>query len=155
MDDSAQTAIYLRLIVYDRVFSTLYSLDSRFVLSGSDDGNLRIWKSRASEKLGVISTRELAKRQYRDSLRDKWGNVGDVAKLERLVQNVYCSQIANTSFRQRFLPKAIYGTQKIKNDMLESRATKEDNRRAHAPKILASGQTRTAERKRAVLRQEQ
>lgn len=68
-----------------RVFSIMYTLDSRFVLSGSDDGNLRLWKSRASDKLGILSTREIAKRQYRDTLRDKWGNVGDVAKLERYV----------------------------------------------------------------------
>ena len=74
--------------MYCRVFSTLYTLDSKFVMSGSDDGNLRLWKSRASDKLGILSTRELAKRQYRDTLREKWGNVGEVSKLERFVYSL-------------------------------------------------------------------
>lgn len=68
-----------------RVFATLYTLDSRFVLSGSDDSNLRIWKARASEKLGVIDKREMARKEYRDGLREKWGSVAEVAKLERCV----------------------------------------------------------------------
>jgi WD repeat and SOF domain-containing protein 1 len=67
------------------VFSTMYTLDSRFVLSGSDDSNLRIWKARASEKLGTVDKREMARKEYRDGLRDKWGGVAEVAKLERCV----------------------------------------------------------------------
>ena len=58
-------------------------------------------------------------------------------------------------FRQRYLPKSIYGAQKIKNEMLEARATKEDNRRAHAAKSVVGQAVRKAERKKAVLRQEQ
>ena len=67
------------------IFSTLYTLDSRFVLSGSDDANLRIWKARASDKLGVVDKREQVQREYRDGLREKWGTVADVAKIERCV----------------------------------------------------------------------
>jgi WD repeat and SOF domain-containing protein 1 len=67
------------------VFSTLYTLDSRFVLSGSDDSNLRIWKARAGDKLGVVDKREMARKEYRDGLREKWGSVGEVAKLERYI----------------------------------------------------------------------
>lgn len=68
-----------------RVFSTLYTLDTRFVLSGSDDANLRIWKSRAGDKLGVVDKKELVQREYRDELRKKWGQVSEVAKIERSV----------------------------------------------------------------------
>jgi WD40 repeat protein len=70
---------------FHSVFSTLYTLDSRFVLTGSDDANLRIWKARASEKLGVVDKREQVRKEYRDGLRDKWGTVADVAKVERCV----------------------------------------------------------------------
>jgi DDB1- and CUL4-associated factor 13 len=31
-------------------------LDKRYILSGSDDGNLRLWKAQASEKLGTVTT---------------------------------------------------------------------------------------------------
>jgi len=37
-----------------RVFAVEFSRDSRFVFSGSDDTNVRIWKSKASEKLGSV-----------------------------------------------------------------------------------------------------
>ncbi|BGP48513.1 Protein sof1 [Rhodotorula kratochvilovae] len=101
-----------------RIFSTLYTLDSRFVLSGSDDANLRIWKARASDKLGVVDKREQVQREYRDSLREKWGTVADVAKIERT----------------RYLPKPIHQATKLKREMLDARRTKEENRIRHAPK---------------------
>jgi WD repeat and SOF domain-containing protein 1 len=29
-------------------------MDTKFILSGSDDGNIRLWKTKASEKLGAV-----------------------------------------------------------------------------------------------------
>ena len=101
-----------------RVFTTLYTLDSRFVISGSDDGNLRIWKSRASAKLGAMSTKELGKMEYRDSLREKWKDVGDVVKIER----------------QRYVPKSIHNATKLRREMESASRRKDENRRKHAPK---------------------
>ncbi|KAH9824793.1 WD40-repeat-containing domain protein [Melampsora americana] len=98
-----------------RVFSTIFTLDGKFSLTGSDDGSIRIWKSNASEGLGVKSGREMASKEYRDELRQKWNTVEGVGKLER----------------QRYLPKPIYHAQKLRTEMLEARAKKEDNRNAH------------------------
>ncbi|PWN46928.1 WD40 repeat-like protein [Violaceomyces palustris] len=98
-----------------RIFSTAFTMDARFVLSGSDDGNLRIWKAKASEKLGILNSREMASREYAESLRKRWRNTGDVAKIER----------------QRHVPKAIKQAQKLKRTMLDARMQKEDNRRKH------------------------
>lgn len=38
-----------------RLTSVIWSLDNKYVLSASDEMNIRIWKSKASEKLGVVS----------------------------------------------------------------------------------------------------
>lgn len=38
-----------------RLTCAAWSLDDRFVYSGSDEMNIRIWKARAAEKLGVVS----------------------------------------------------------------------------------------------------
>lgn len=65
------------------VFSTMYTGDAAFVLSGSDDGNVRMWKARASEKLGVVDGREKASKQYRDKLRERWKFDPEVGKVER------------------------------------------------------------------------
>lgn len=53
------------------------------MLSGSDDGNVRIWKARASEKLGVITARERAAMEYRDSLKERWKMDAQVGKVAR------------------------------------------------------------------------
>ena len=68
---------------YFSVTSTLFTGDARFVLSGSDDGNVRIWKARASEKLGIIDSRERAAMEYRDSLKERWKFDKDVGKVSR------------------------------------------------------------------------
>lgn len=114
-----------------RVFSVLYTLDSRFVLSGSDDGNVRIWKARASGKLGTMSTKELSKMEYRDSLREKWKDVGEVGKIER----------------QRFVPKAIHNATRLRREMDGAEKRKEGNRRRHAPKNRPSENPKSERRK--------
>jgi len=37
-----------------RVFCVKYSADSNYVLSGSDDSVIRLWKSHASQNLGIV-----------------------------------------------------------------------------------------------------
>ena len=65
------------------MFSTVFTADARFVLSGSDDGNVRIWKAKASDKLGVIDSRERAAMEYRDTLKERWKMDAEVGKVAR------------------------------------------------------------------------
>lgn len=37
-----------------RIFSVKFSADANFVLSGSDDTNIRIWKAEASKSLAKV-----------------------------------------------------------------------------------------------------
>lgn len=110
-----------------RVFAARWTLDARFILTGSDDGNVRIWKARASEKLGILSSKELQAREYRDALKNKWGGtsttpsgsgVGEITKIAK----------------QRSVPKAIKSAQKLKRTMLEAQRVKEERRRKHTKK---------------------
>ncbi|KAL1758714.1 WD40 repeat-like protein, partial [Schizophyllum commune] len=68
-----------------RVSSTIFTGDARFVVSGSDDGNVRVWKAKASDKLGIITARERAAMEYRDSLKERWKNDKEVNKVIRWV----------------------------------------------------------------------
>ncbi|KAF5325434.1 hypothetical protein D9619_009762 [Psilocybe cf. subviscida] len=98
-----------------RVTSTAFSADARFVISGSDDGNVRVWKAKASDKLGVITARERAAMEYRDTLKERW----------RVDQEV--DRVART----RHLPKSVHQTAKLKTTMLEARRVKDERRRKH------------------------
>ena len=82
--DHTQNALIYNMTVR-RVTSTIFSGDARFVMSGSDDGNVRIWKAKASEKLGVITARERAAMEYRQSLKERWRIDGEVDRVARSV----------------------------------------------------------------------
>ncbi|KAJ7594402.1 WD40 repeat-like protein [Mycena floridula] len=115
-----------------RVTSSVFSADARFVLSGSDDGNVRIWKAKASEKLGVVTTRERSAMEYRSSLVDRW-------KMDRTVGRVA---------RNRHMPKSVHQASKLKTTMLEARRVKEERRRKHT----RAGESKPkAERKKVVI----
>jgi WD repeat and SOF domain-containing protein 1 len=116
-----------------RVFDTVYTPTADFVLSGSDDGNVRIWKTNASAKLGPIDTRERQSMEYRRKLREKWGNEKGVREIER----------------QRRLPSNIKNAAALKKTMLDARKTKDENRRRHTREGLVKP---TAERKSEFIR---
>lgn len=77
-----------------RVTSTLFSGDARFVMSGSDDGNVRVWKAKASEKLGVITARERAAIEYRNKLKERWSVDSEVARISRCVSRPLVSRFS-------------------------------------------------------------
>ncbi|KAG0703562.1 WD40 repeat-like protein [Suillus ampliporus] len=115
-----------------RVSSSIFTSDARFVLTGSDDGNVRIWKAKASEKLGIITARERAAIEYRESLKDRWKHDNEVGRIQR----------------KRHLPKPVYQAAKLKRTMLDTRAVKEERRRKHT----RAGESKpNAERKKVVI----
>ena len=66
-----------------RVFCTAYTSDHKFILSGSDDTNLRLWKARSSEKIGQLSSREEASLQYRSALVQKYAHLPEVKRISK------------------------------------------------------------------------
>ncbi|KAG5647480.1 hypothetical protein DXG03_009415 [Asterophora parasitica] len=115
-----------------RVSSSIFSADARFVMTGSDDGNVRIWKAKAADKLGVITARERAAIEYRDSLKDRWKMDTQVGKVART----------------RHLPKSVHQASKLKRTMLDAQRVKEERRRKHT----RAGESKPkAERKKVVI----
>lgn len=39
-----------------RITTVGWCLDNKYIYSGSDEMNIRLWKARASEKLGAVSS---------------------------------------------------------------------------------------------------
>lgn len=66
-----------------RVFCVGYTLDHKYILSGSDDTNVRLWKARSSEKIGQLSAREEASLQYRNALVQKYVHLPEVKRISK------------------------------------------------------------------------
>jgi WD repeat and SOF domain-containing protein 1 len=50
----------------------MYSMDSRLIISGSEDTNVRIWKSHAADSMTVLLPREKEKLAYSEKLKKKY-----------------------------------------------------------------------------------
>ncbi|XP_071811688.1 DDB1- and CUL4-associated factor 13-like [Apostichopus japonicus] len=90
-----------------------WSLDNRYILCGSDEMNIRIWKASASEKLGKLDKREESTVEYSNKLREKFAHHPQVRRIAR----------------HRHVPRSIYHETKIIKEQLTSRKRKETNRR--------------------------
>ena len=100
------------------LFCSLYSMDSRYVMSGSDDGNIRLWKANASEKLGQLAPREKAKVQYNEALTKRFGHMKEIRRIAR----------------HRHVPIAIKKAGELKSTMEQSQKRKQDRRRENSKK---------------------
>jgi len=99
-----------------RVLCCHFTPDSRFVLSGSEDSNIRVWKVKADQKLGVLNDREKHAVAYREQLVTKFSRLPEIRRIK--------------SFHH--VPKFIKSMSGKRRVMREARARKEANRRKHS-----------------------
>ncbi|KAL8181822.1 UNVERIFIED_CONTAM: DDB1- and CUL4-associated factor 13 [Gekko kuhli] len=98
------------------VISVKWTSDNKYILCGSDEMNIRLWKANASEKLGVLNPREKAAMLYNQKLKEKFQHHPQIKRIAR----------------HRHLPKVIYSQAKELHIMREARRRKELNRRKHS-----------------------
>lgn len=60
-----------------------FSLDGRFVCSGSSDMCIRVWKSDASAPIGPRTPREKAALAYRRALKEKYRGLPEIRRIQR------------------------------------------------------------------------
>lgn len=58
-----------------------FTADATFVVTASEDFNLRVWKARASAKIGPVSSREKASLDYRAALVDRHAHMPVVRRI--------------------------------------------------------------------------
>ncbi|CAM9153987.1 unnamed protein product [Ascophyllum nodosum] len=117
-----------------RVFCVNFSADARFVMTGSDDTNLRIWKANASQKLGAMVPREARKQQYRNSLKKRYEHMPEVRRIAK----------------HRHVPKIIKKAAEAERVQKDKERRKVDNRIKHSK----PGTVETApERKKKVVKE--
>lgn len=94
-----------------RVYSVLFSLDDNYVYSGSNDTNIRCWKTEASKPNKILSVREKTALNYRKKLQEKFKYNPEVKRI----------------IRKRNLPKYILNKNKEKHIQKESKYRKLKN----------------------------
>jgi len=115
-----------------RVYCVEWSADNQYVLSGSDETNIRLWKARASEQIGTLAPRQKAAMQYNAALKNKYKHHPQVKRISR----------------HRHVPKSIYSEMKEKRAMTDSIKRKQRNVRKHSK---PGSVPHVAERKKAVV----
>ncbi len=98
-----------------RLTSVLWTLDNKYIVSGSDEMNIRLWKARAWEKLGVMRTRERDAMNYNEALKEKFAHFPQVKRIAR----------------HRHVPRHVYQAKKEITTIRDSKKRKEGNLRAH------------------------
>ncbi len=98
------------------VMDVKWSYDNKYIMSASDEMNIRLWKAYAAEKLGLLRPREREQFEYNEKLKEKFKFFPDIKRIQR----------------HRHLPKPIYNAQKEKRIIKSSQQRKEANRRAHS-----------------------
>jgi WD repeat and SOF domain-containing protein 1 len=115
-----------------RVFSCVWTPDNDFVLSGSDDGNVRLWRARASSRQGIKSFAQRQKEEYDEALRKRYSHMPEIRRIAR----------------HRHVPKVVKRAKEIKGEELGAIKRRDENERKHTKK----GQTkRMAEREKMIL----
>jgi len=116
-----------------RVMNVKFTQDAKFVLSASDDMNVRIWKAKASESLKTLLPRERKKLEYQQKLKQRHAHMPEVKRI----------------LRHKHVPKFIMKAKRLKDVMKKSDQRKEDNRRRHK-----QGGPNVPERKKSIIRVE-
>lgn len=119
------------------VFSVKFTPDNKYVLSGSDDGNVRLWRAKASDRSGVKSARQRTKLEYDQALIKRYAHMPEIRRIKR----------------QRHLPKPIKKAGEIKREELSAIKRRQENVRKHTTKD--SLKPRQNEREKMILAREQ
>lgn len=90
------------------IYGLEYSNDDQFIISGSDDGSIRLWKSDASKKSGPLSKKEKDVQALSKVLIEKYKNVNEVDRINR----------------HRFVPKLLKNKMKQKHEHYEAEVRK-------------------------------
>ena len=115
-----------------RVFCAAFSADAQYVLSGSDDGNVRLWRTQGAARAGIKSAAQRRKLEYDEALVRRYAHMPQVRRIKN----------------HTHVPKVIRKAREIKGVEEAALKRRRENERTHS----RAGQTkRRPEREKMVL----
>jgi DDB1- and CUL4-associated factor 13 len=118
-----------------RVFAAKWTPDSKYILSGSDDGAVRLWRANASRRAGIKDARQRNALEYNEALSARYEHMPEIKRIKR----------------HRHLPKIVKKAGRIKAEELAAIKRREENERKHSKKQF---EKRRPEREKMVLARE-
>lgn len=118
-----------------RVFAVHYSADAKYVMSGSDDANVRVWRAKAWEPTGKVTERQRAAMEYNAALKKRFGHLPEVRRI----------------LRHRHLPGAVHKATKRRREATAAEERKRVNRRVKSKDATAK---RESVRTQRIVRQQ-
>lgn len=118
-----------------RVFSAAWTPDNKYVLSGSDDGNVRLWRAKASRREGIKSARQRQAEEYNEALSARFAHMPEIRRIKN----------------HRHIPKVVKKAAEIKDEELKAIKRREENERKHSKKKF---EKRKPEREKMILAKE-
>jgi WD repeat and SOF domain-containing protein 1 len=115
-----------------RVFSASFTPDSKYVLSGSDDGNIRLWRAESSKREGIKSTKQRQALEYGEALKKRYEHMPEIRRIKK----------------HRHIPKVVKKAGEIKAEELAAIKRKQENERKHTKLQF---QKRKSEREKMIL----
>ena len=112
-----------------KVFSVLWTTDNQYILSGSEDANVRLWKADASRKLGIVSEREKSQNEYRDTLKEKYKYNDEIRRIGKIHVPKYIVTARNRKFIKNEARIRKDDNKKINNEAIYDDPIPEVNRR--------------------------
>ncbi|KAI9902167.1 hypothetical protein N3K66_003984 [Trichothecium roseum] len=118
-----------------RVLCARWTPDSKYVLSGSDDGNVRLWRANASSRETIKSARHRQALEYNQALTERYAHMPEIRRIKR----------------HRHVPKVLKKSAEIKNEELKGLKRREENERRHSKKQF---ERRKSEREKMIIAKE-
>lgn len=98
-----------------QVNSILYSMDNKYIISGSEDTNIRFWKAKAADPMKTLLPREKESIAYSEKLKKKYKHNPEIKRI----------------LRHKHLPALILKKKRVFQIQKESRHKKDINVRAN------------------------
>lgn len=115
-----------------RVFRATFTPDNKYILSGSDDGNIRLWRAQANARNGIKSFAQRQKLEYDAALVERYKHMPEIKRISR----------------HRHIPKAVKKSAEIKAEEMKAIKRRRENERKHS---RLKEKPRKAEREKVVL----
>lgn len=96
-----------------RLTTVGWTLDDKYIVSGSDEMNIRIWKAHASEKLGVLRPREKLSLDYSEALKAKFAAHPQISRIKRhrhVPKYIYNARAQLRAARERIIRRSVINT---------------------------------------------